>query len=385
MNLTYDKILFLYLESMAGTISPEDSEMVYRELDKNDEFKAIWLEMEGISDPDRLKNFIADIDTEQELSSLKRRIPPPLILIKKHRFRQFRKIAAVICVFLGLSALGYMSFKNRGTTNKTNIVKNIEKKVASFQLVLSNGKTVVFTSADSTKTLLVNGSATTIALSRRNMQYNSQDTGINILRIPEGQTYNLSLSDGTVVMLNSGSTIKFPFRFTGTQRNVYLEGEAFFKVSKDAKHPFIVHTPLTQIKVLGTQFDVNTYQTGSVKTSLIEGKVETHSLDGKSMTLSPGFQADYGTLEGFSKNKFDKSDVLSWMNGVYYFHDKPVNDLIGLIYRCYGVKVNIDNPKLKNIAMTGVMEKDNLLGFLTDLQTTAGIKFYYKSDILNLQ
>lgn len=384
MKNDYDKILPLYLEYMANTMSSEQRDFVDRELEGDEQFRAVWQMLESQSESDRLKDFIADLDSDKELAALKQQTQTEFKSVKKIDYHQFRKFAALLCLFLGLYYAGYLIIKNRVITNSSSIVKQIGKNIVPFQLVLSNGKVVNFTTADSTKTIQV-GNSTTIALNQHNLKYSSVDTGLNSLYIPLGQTYNLTLSDGTIVMLNAGSTLKFPFQFNGQQRNVYLEGEAFFKVTKDVKHPFIVHTSLTQIKDLGTQFDVNTYHSGKVHTSLVEGKVETRSRDGKIMSLSPGFQADYDSSEGFSKSKFDEMDVLSWMNGVYYFHNKPVDKLIDLMSRCYGVKVDIDNPKVKNIAMTGIMDKNNLLEFLNDLQTTAGVKFYYRSDILHLQ
>ena len=183
--------------------------------------------------------------------------------------------------------------------------------------------------------------------------------------------------------MNAATRLRFPFHFYGKQREVYIEGEAYFKVAKDASHPFIVHTPLTQVQVLGTSFNINTYAAGNVKTALVEGKVLTKSSDGKSMELTPGYAANYETAEGFVSGVFDEDDVLSWINGVYYFHNIPVAELAVLASRCYGIKIVLNKNDFTGRSVTGLLDKNKLVDFLSDLKTTARIDYYYSGNELH--
>ncbi|MGY0036742.1 FecR family protein [Pedobacter sp. NJ-S-72] len=101
------------------------------------------------------------------------------------------------------------------------------------------------------------------------------------LVVPVKLDYQITLSDGTRVWLNSASSLHFPFSFSGATREVYLTGEAFFKVAKNPDQPFIVHTNQTDVKVLGTEFNVNSYNSNITMTSLVEGSVKTSGHDKK--------------------------------------------------------------------------------------------------------
>ena len=94
------------------------------------------------------------------------------------------------------------------------------------------------------------------------------------LTVPRGQTFKLILSDGTEVYLNADSRLVYPSRFTGKERSVFLDGEAYFRVAKDAGHPFIVRTQTLQTRVLGTEFNVSGYEGSDTEVTLVEGSVE---------------------------------------------------------------------------------------------------------------
>jgi ferric-dicitrate binding protein FerR (iron transport regulator) len=166
---------------------------------------------------------------------------------------------------------------------------------------------------------------------------------------------------------------------------VEVEGEAFFKVARNPNAPFIVHTSLTEVQVLGTSFNVNTYEKGNVRTALIEGKVVTRRPDGQSLTLDPGYVSEYALSKGFSSTTFEQEDELSWMNGVFYFHDMSIERLAEVASRCYGVHIVLAGDRFAGQSLTGVMERSKLSEFLNDLETTAHIKYYYANKDLYLE
>ena len=98
-------------------------------------------------------------------------------------------------------------------------------------------------------------------------------TEYNVLEVPRGGEYTVTLSDGTVVYLNSGSELRYPVAFGVERRDVFLSGEGYFEVAKDAKRPFFVNADKLKIRVYGTSFNVNTYNLANVETVLVEGKI----------------------------------------------------------------------------------------------------------------
>ncbi|HEY6900392.1 MAG TPA: FecR domain-containing protein, partial [Puia sp.] len=186
------------------------------------------------------------------------------------------------------------------------------------------------------------------------------------LAVPPTLDYKITLSDGTEVRLNSQTTLRFPLGFQGPKREVYVQGQAWFKVSKDKLHPFIVHTPGTEVLVVGTQFDVNTYEEKE-ETALVEGAVILKH-GSTEVAIKPGIMSVYTPGRGFSTSPFDPTELLSWMKGVYYFHNTPLKDLAKLITRWYNVEVQFMNPGLQGKTFSGQIVKGQpLQSFLDNL------------------
>ena len=372
----------MFMEKLSGNLSPEDEKYVEKMLTEDASFSEAWQKLEAESNVLNTNSFLAQIDVENDLHVLKQKINSTGN--PRNKLFSLKKLLAVAAVFLLFTTGSYfIFFKKEMITNKEEIAAVVQKNKQSVNLVLANGKTFELSKDSAAKTIALDNA--TLNTGNGTLQYNSADTMQNTLQVPEGENYKILLSDGTEVWLNAATSLRFPFRFYGEQREVYLEGEAYFKVAKDATHPFIVHTALTQVQVLGTSFNVNTYHTGNVKTALVEGKVLTKSNDGKSMELKPGYAADYEITKGFVSGEFDEDDVLSWMDGVYYFHNIPVSDLAVVASRCYGIKIALNKNDFAGKSVTGVLDKNRLTDFLTDLETTSHIQYYYSGNELHLK
>ena len=161
-------------------------------------------------------------------------------------------------------------------------------------LTLENGEKVdqsvkkgTISNANST---VINNTANQL-LTYRKVEEVSSTPQINTLAIPRGGEYQLILSDGTRIWMNAESLLRYPTSFIGEKREVFLEGEAFFEVAKDAKHPFIVHTNRHSVEVLGTSFNISAYPDYKVYTTLAEGRIKV-STTKVSVVLNPDQQAD---------------------------------------------------------------------------------------------
>ncbi|UPK71039.1 FecR family protein [Chitinophaga filiformis] len=188
--------------------------------------------------------------------------------------------------------------------------------------------------------------------------YQSSAIEWNTLTVPPRTDYRIELSDGTEVHLNASSTLRFPFIFPGRTREVYLEGEAFFTVAHDPKHPFIVHTGTTSVIALGTEFNVNSYDHNIITTSLVTGSVVTDVGDSLDVTLKPGYEAIYKPGERFKVKRFDENVTLGWRDGIFRFQNKPLEDISPVMKRWFGLKVSFASPGIAALLISGDLDKD---------------------------
>ena len=197
------------------------------------------------------------------------------------------------------------------------------------------------------------------------------------INTPSRLTSKITLADGTVVTLNSETQLKYPTAFKGDHREVYLNGEAFFDVKKDAQHPFIVHTEKINIKVLGTTFDLKAYKTDShTEATLITGAIQVSMKDlpEKQILLKP---TEKFSLQHQAQNATDaplysiiplNETETSWMNHKLVFKNETFDILANSLSRWYGLQIVFKNESLKNSRFTGFFEKENISQALKALQ-----------------
>lgn len=194
---------------------------------------------------------------------------------------------------------------------------------------------------------------------------------------PAGQRAQVKLHDGTVVWLNARSRLRYPNQFSGTERKVELDGEAFFEVSRNEEAPFVVSTEKLDIKVLGTKFNVFAYKgKNEFTTALIEGSVKLYKPDNESvaMFMSPD---DYAELKDgrLIKSKISSTDFLLWKEGIYAFDDIPFGEIIKRLELYYDITIEIRNKNLNTYKFSGKFrQRDGIESVLKTLQ-----KIYYFS------
>lgn len=195
------------------------------------------------------------------------------------------------------------------------------------------------------------------------------------IRVPAGRKYNIKLSDGTLVHLNAASTLKYPIQFSSQgPRRVYLQGEAYFEVSHDDIHPFIVHTDPLTVKVLGTKFNHSSYPGDSiVKTTLERGKLAIwktkDSLD--TYILKPMEAIVYNrNQKGLSKQTTDLNVDLAWMDNHLVFKEAPFSHILKRIERCYGVQITNHFNELNQIRFNGAFDlnQESIIDVLNTFQ-----------------
>jgi ferric-dicitrate binding protein FerR (iron transport regulator) len=240
-------------------------------------------------------------------------------------------------------------------------------------LTLADGSRVVLDTATN-GAITHQGSVTVIKLNGQ-LSYNKDGVALNevlfnTITTPRGGQYQLILADGSKVWLNAASSLKFPTAFTGKERKVELTGEGYFEVAHDVSKPFIVSKGETEIKVLGTHFNINAYDDEpSMKVTLLEGRVMVKKNTGL-VYLNPGQQAILQPAQENIRisNDVDLDEVVAWKNGLFLFNNTPLENLMRQIERWYDVKVVYEGTKPQDTFGGGVSRNTNLSGVLKVLE-----------------
>jgi hypothetical protein len=300
----------------------------------------------------------------------------------KNRFGHWLKYAAIFITFIGI---GYY-FVNQNRTSDV-IGKQLIISNNDITLELENGDLKVINSKGEEKFISKTGKV--IAEQNGNMlnyekENNSEELAYNILNIPNGKKFQIVLSDGTKVYLNAGSSFKYPEKFiNSSNRQVYLlEGEAYFEVTKDAAHPFIVNTDNVNVRVLGTEFNISSYpEDTSINTVLIEGAVSIFSNDkiydkATSLELKPGHKASWNK----NKNNVTIEDVdtniyTGWKDGRLIFKNTQFKNIIKKLERHFNVSIINNNAKLNEQYYDAKFDTETIEQVLNAFNKSNKIKF----------
>lgn len=203
----------------------------------------------------------------------------------------------------------------------------------------------------------------------------------NTLHVPNGGIYQLELPDGTIVWLNSATSLKFPTQFIGKERVVSVDGEAYFEVEKDKKRPFIVKTQFADIAVLGTHFNVSSYDEDDFfSTALLEGSVRLKAINKSvaNVTLKPGQKGNL-IKDGdspISVKTVDVNQEIAWKEGQFFFKKETLGAIIKKLSRWYKVDFKLDDKSIAYFTFTGVAQKEQPVEYLLDIiSNTSKVKY----------
>ncbi|WP_197286201.1 FecR family protein [Pedobacter sp. PACM 27299] len=215
----------------------------------------------------------------------------------------------------------------------------------------------------------------------------AQVTGYAEFRTPIGGKYEIILSDGTKVLLNANSKLRYPVQFSPKSRIVELEGEGYFEVSKSKEHPFIVRSRGQEVKVLGTEFNISSYDDNeAVKTTLLNGSVKLSRSIGKegageNIVLKPGQQSEWNlNRSGIRVREVDVTEVMDWKEGLFLFNDEPIKEIMKRVARWYDVEV-VYAGNMDNIRFVGSYSRNkNLKNLLKNIELTGKVVFKVEFD-----
>ncbi len=259
--------------------------------------------------------------------------------------RPFFKYAAVLVCLVGITYFFVMNHQPKLVIPKDAIT-----------LQLENGNTEIITATGERKIIDSDGKIVGVQEEDKLVYDNGINTNklaYNTLNIPYGKRFQVVLSDGTKVHLNAGSSLKFPVKFIkGNKRTVFLTGEAYFDVTKDKLHPFIVGAGSVDVRVLGTKFNVSSYsEDKAINTVLVEGSVQVYNSNNPNQKslISPGEKASWDkTNKSILVNSVDVATYTNWMDGQLVFKGVSFKNMIKKLERAYNVSIISNNKELND-------------------------------------
>lgn len=197
-----------------------------------------------------------------------------------------------------------------------------------------------------------------------------------IVKADKGDKATIELPDGSQVILNSSSRLSYFTDFSSRERRVSLDGEAYFKVSRDLKHPFIVQAGGLEVKVLGTSFNVAAYQDDeSITIVLLEGKVNVYAHE-LSRSMTPGDKIEYDKKSNkMFSTRVAPNDYIEWTKGNLYFEKESLKNIMMTLSRIYDVKIIFDSDQLSNERFTGTIPTGGIQNALNILMLVSHFSY----------
>lgn len=309
----------------------------------------------------------------------------PRVVVMKGRKTLLRwSVAAAVLVLLGFTTwFLLLQPRQRQLAQGTTAAKPVADKAAPVRnhatITLANGTVVA---VDSLRQGLAAGQATRV-VARQDGQVAYEPTSggagqelvYNTLSNPRGsKVVDITLSDGSRVWLNAGSSLTYPVAFTGSERQVRISGEAYFEIAPDPHKPFLVTKNGMEVQVLGTHFNINAYDNaaGESSTTLLEGAVRVKQ-GAQQVTLQPGQQARSGATIHVISN-VNVNQVVAWKNGYFNFENMRLPDVMQQLEVWYDVSVVYEGV-VPDIRFYGELRRDtNLSGVISALEDS-GVHF----------
>lgn len=380
-------------KKLLGTVSAEEQLLLDEWLNRQPDHALLLDKEEEAALKDRLLKAIKEQAGIDDSYIPQRRIAP-----------QRRRWAAAASIIILIAAGSYFFWREK--LNKEEKMAQAPHDITApaanlATITLANGQ-MIYLDSNPNGELAIQGKVKLVKEASGKITYKTAVTGqeqqllYNTLKNPKGSKVTwLTLADGTKVWLNAGSSLTYPVAFVNNERKVAITGEAYFEVSPDKAKPFIVTKDNTQVKVLGTHFNINAYNDeAEMKVTLLEGAVQVAvfkpgtTMERESLTLVPGQQArlaNHTQAAGITVTKnIDIPEVMAWKNGEFRFKNTPVTDLLRQAARWYNVEFSYSTD-IAAITLSGVITRqENISKLLQIIAATNQVQFDVQGKIIKV-
>lgn len=351
--MTSETIYQIILSSLASEATEEELLCLSKWLEESDANQAEYAKIQRLYQKTSLKTKEQTYDVDKAWQNIQKQT-----VHKKKNISLWLGYAAMLAIVLSIGIVFFTNEPQTAPISKVN-VNDYDQPT----LLLENGETIKLNEgsfARQQKHITIKNDA------EKKLVYETKDKIAenkiqnNHIIIPKGKTYQLILSDGTHIHLNSESELIYPTLFTGNKREVTLIGEAFFEVAKDKEKPFIVKANEMEINVLGTTFNVCSYaKDKTISTTLIEGSVSVRANQGDTQIITPSEQFTYNKENDRTNIRtVDTELYTSWIDGKYIFKHATLDEIINKLQLWYDFTVVYQDENLKNNRYSLIAEKD---------------------------
>ena len=369
----------LLAKAMVGRLSDEEEKRLAAWREENGANERLYAEVMA---PECLAKKVEEVASVDIVAGYARVMAKYRRHVRGRRLRRWAALAAGIVLPLAVAVWAWTAWQDEEGT-AVPMAAGIKPGEVKAELVLADG-TVRHLRREHRDSVLTVGEGR-ITVKREGVSYEDTpapaEVRYNTLRVPRGGEYAVTLSDGTMVQLNSESELRYPVVFAGERREVFLKGEGFFRVTRDEAHPFVVGVGEASVEVLGTSFNVTSYaDEEEVRATLVEGSIRFAAGE-REAVLVPGEQ---GVLKASGEMSVQAVDTLlatAWTRGVFAFRQQPLEEIMRTVSRWYAVEVFWENPSLKEVTFTGKMERyDDFARVVQILEMTGDVCFVIRDN-----
>ena len=354
----YLHIADLIRKELDGTISLHERAEIERWLDADPHNADFYRQLTEESDFGRVLDEFRAASRLSDFEDFARRTG----IRRTNRLLRLRKrVGVAAAVVLPLALL--LTLVSRPGRPSGGDEEPILHRSSTAMLVLSDGRSY---SLSDTTGYLPEGTALKVDEESAVLSYRQEPEGepglpekkpvVNRLIVPRGSDYSLELSDGTVVWLGADSEIEYPDIFSDSVREVTLKGLAYFKVARDERHPFIVRTSRSSVRVLGTEFCVSDQNGAVSRTTLVSGRVAVRDMHGSDLLLMPGQQACI-TAQGSQVTDVETFYYTSWKDGYFMFRENSLREIMEELSEWYDFDYIFSVPELERIEISARLKK----------------------------
>ena len=353
----------MILDKINDILSPEEESIFDAWYSESDAHRAYF---------DRVqKNYLQDldaIDMEKAWEAVEAKISPKKRSIKYYVYAA----AAGAAVLIGITYFTFTAETIHAPENRTPAQGVVLTLSDGTQVVLSDHKNGVI--ASQKHAVITQDNEGQIRYEGNNKKTEGKAV-YNTLSTPNGETFQITLPDGTRVWMNAGSSLKYPTYFQGSERSVVLTGEAYFEAAHNEAMPFKVLSNGQQVEVMGTHFNVRAYPNEPVfKTTLLEGKIKITQGDNAAL-VKPGQQIIVSADKHSMKTREVNAELsLAWKNRLFYFENARYDEIMREIERWYDVDV-IYKGKIPDQRFEGAIQKDLKLNQVLKMLESRDIHF----------
>lgn len=303
------------------------------------------------------------------------------------RLKLFRVIA-VAASFVGIIGLSLFMYTKSGKTESIQSIADFAKEniihtqQPNNEIQLISGNHTLAVQGDQAKVeydekgkLKVNKQSMAVNQNKKNTK---DELVYNQLRVPYGKRAFLTLSDGSTLWINTGTTVIYPVTFAKEKREIFVEGEVYAEVFHDSKRPFFIKTEKLDVRVLGTVFNVTAYKEDrQTNVVLVSGSVNVKPKNGKVTLMKPNQLFAYSDIVSTLK-EVDVENYTSWHEGKYIFKNEPIENILLRLSRYYNVTMKLPSSAT-GITCSGKLElKDDLSQLMNGLTEITSMSFSKK-------